>query len=83
MLPEVEIPWIHFLPAACWKWRDVKVIPSPHVCCRCKREVVWTDCLPAVCWKCEDAKMQERARKREESEVQPDATVISDPEERE
>jgi hypothetical protein len=49
--------------------------PTPHVCCRCKREVVMTDCLPAVCYKCQAVE----AEAKKEAAVRPDFVVREKP----
>lgn len=55
------------------------MIPEPHICGKCKKEIVWTDCLPCRCCKCE-------AEEREKTMIQqadvPDLVAAADEKQR-
>ena len=54
------------------------MIPEPHVCCVCRREVVWTDCLPAVCWRCSSRKKDDLEEKRIREQADKPTIVTTD-----
>lgn len=45
------------------------MLPEPHLCTKCKKELVWTDCLPATCYNC---------NAKEKQTTPPDQPIVVD-----